>query len=388
MRLGLLAGVYGFIAGCLAALVLWVMALLSELIWSGPTERWYVFGVIMAGGLLIAGLRMINTGETLDQQISELRDPAQIKRKDAALMAAMAVVAVSFGGCVGPEAGILAVIGELGSLISIRLARNAAEARLLSEAGAAGALGGLYGSPPAGTIIAQESPEAPRWLLFLAAITGLLGFLLVLSRFAPGQAFHISLPAHEAAGDGTDMVRALLPAVLGAAGGGSFVLMLPLLQSALKRTGGVVTQTLIGSALFAALAAALPILRFSGHHEFDAMLEWGQTSGMVALLALALFKAFALAICLASGWRGGAMFPLMFVGAAAGGSALWLLPDVSPTVALVAGMTAALTAGVGKPLVAVSVAALTIGVSAVGPLCVGLAVGWATALFLPRANLH
>lgn len=392
MRLGTLAALYGFVAGVTAALVLWLMGQVTHLVWPGSDARWVVFLVVLGGGGLIALLRHRHEGHQEDKslaaQLAGMRNARADRRRSALRMAAMAIVAVAFGGAVGPEAGILAVVSELSVLIGLRLARDQAEARLLTEAGAAGALGGLYGSPPAGAVVAQEHPEAPRWQLYLAGITGLAGFLLTAGRFLPENAFRIHLPALQPDADGSDMLWALLPAVLAAGAGLCFVLLLPAIQRALARCGGVVAQTLVGSALFAALAAAWPILRFSGHHELEAMLALGRESGPLMLMAVALLKALALAICLASGWKGGAAFPLLFVGAAAGASAAWLLPDAPVTVLLVSGMTAALTAGMGKPLAAVLIAALILGTSAVGPLCIGAAVGWGASRLVPKAELH
>ena len=68
------------------------------------------------------------------------------------------------------------------------------------------------------------------------------------------------------------MVAAVIPATFGGLAGLAFVLLLPRVQALLARLGGVGVQTLAGSAGFAALAAAFPILRFSGHHEIEAML--------------------------------------------------------------------------------------------------------------------
>lgn len=388
MRLGVLAAAYGFIAGAVAALVLWLMEAVRHLIWSGPDARWYVFGAIMLGGALIAALRHLHEGETLAEQMAELRAPGAQMRRNAALMAAMAVIAVGFGGAVGPEAGILAVIAEMAALIGFLLARTATEQRILAEAGAAGALGGLYGSPPAGAIVAQEHPEVPRWQLYIAGVVGLLGFLLVAGRIMPDQPLQVALPPHEPSGDGSDMIRALMPAVFGAAAGLAFVLLLPRLQTLLARCGGVMVQTLIGTAIFAALAATWPILRFSGHHEMEALLHWGADAGFASLAGLALLKALVLAVCLAAGWRGGSAFPLIFIGAAAGGAALWFAPGTPATVALVAGITAALATGMGKPLGAILLAALILGLPAVGPLCIGAAVGWAAAQLAPAAKLH
>ena len=124
------------------------------------------------------------------------------------------------------------------------------------------------------------------------------------------------------------------------------------------------------------------------NHELDAMLNWARDAGMGALLALALLKALALALCLASGWRGGAAFPLLFIGAAAGAATLVLIPQIPVTVALVAGMSAALTVGMGRPVPAMLIAVLLIGPAALGSLCVGSLVGWAASSLAPAPKLH
>ena len=388
MRIGGLAAIYGFVAGGAAALVLWLMEAVKTVVWSGPDTRWYVFAVIIAGGSLIAVLRRFNAGEDLATQVAGLRDPLHLHRRAAQVMALGAIVAVGFGGAIGPEAGILAVVSEMSALIGLLLARNAAEARMLSESGIAGALGGLYGSPPAGAVVAQEHPAAPRWQVYVAGVMGLLAFLLIASRVMPGHGLRVDLPAYIRRDDARDMLLSLIPATFGAVAGLAFVMLMPLLKAGFSRLGGVVVQTLAGTVLFAILAAAFPILRFSGHHEIEALMHWGQGAGFAALAALALLKALALALCLASGWRGGAAFPLIFIGAAAGGAALQLFPAMPPTVALIAGIVAALTVGMGKPLAAVLLAALILGVPAVGPLCVGAGIGWAFSRLVPEPELH
>lgn len=389
VKLAALAASYGFVAGAMAAVVLWFMNLASRLVWSGSDARWYVFAAIMTGGIIIAVLRYLYAGPDLQQQIENARRPHDGRVRNTAILAMMAVVAVGFGGAIGPEAGILAVVAELSALITYLIARNNAdESRMIGEIGAAGALGGLYGSPPGGAIIAQEHPEAPKLQLYLAGLTGLLGFLLVASRILPGGSLRIWLPEYQAAADGTDILAALLPALMGAATGLAFLLLLPRIKAVLARLGDVRIQTVAGTVVFAALATALPILRFSGHHEMEELLHWGQEAGPGSLIAIAALKVLATALCLAAGWRGGAAFPLMFAGAAAGGAMVQLLPDIPATVALVAGMSAALTAGMGKPMAAMLIALLLIGPVSIGPLCVGILLGWAASRLLPPQQLH
>lgn len=63
-------------------------------------------------------------------------------------------------------------------------------------------------------------------------------------------------------------------------------------------------------------------------------------------------------------------------------------PSVSVTVAVVAGAAAAMTAGVGKPLAAALIAVLILGIPAVGPLCVGIAIGWAASKIAPASDFN
>ena len=179
-----------------------------------------------------------------------------------------------------------------------------------------------------------------------------------------------------------------MPALLGAAVGLLARWSQPRLAHSLARLGNPMVQTLAGTALFALLAAVVPLVRFSGHHELVHALEHGVTAGAAALLGLALLKALALALCLASGWRGGEIFPLLFAGAAAGLAAVHALPGLPVTVALVAGMTAAATVGMGKPVAVLLIMLLLTGASAPGTLCVGALVGYGAARLLPARAGH
>lgn len=388
MKKALIAAVYGFIAGLIAAMVIWAMGLVSSIVWSGPESGVYIFAAILLGGLMIAALRHISEGQSLSAQIDQARQPAATNVKTTSIVALSAIVAVGFGGAIGPEAGILAVIAEVSALVTYLLGRLHQPADLVGEIGTAGALGGLYASPPGAAMLLDETPQAPKWHLYLAAIAGLAGFMILARYILPDNPLQVDLPAHVAAGDGSDMIFAILPALLGAAMGLLFILLLKACRQLLANFKNIWVQTIIGTAAFALLAAFLPILRFSGHHELHALLEWGQQSGFAALLLLAALKILALAICLASGWHGGAVFPLIFAGAAAGGASLWLLPDLPPAVALVAGIGAAMTVGMGKPLAAMLIALLLISPILTGPLCVGLLTGWLASRLVPEVSLH
>jgi H+/Cl- antiporter ClcA len=247
--------------------------------------------------------------------------------------------------------------------------------------------------PPAGAFVAgdpENGERLPRALLFLAAVAGLFGFLLTL-HLMPGEGggVVVALPDYQPARDGRDMVASVLPALLGGVAGLGFVGLLPHVQALLSRLGGPTVQTLAGTAGFAVLAALWPALRLSGHHEPLGMLDWGASAGPLPLLALAALKVLALCLCLAAGWRGGANFLLLFVGAAVGAAVTLALPlGSSPTVALLAAMMAAATVGMGKPVAAVLIVAFLVSPTTVGPLSVGALVGFGLVRLGPPPRLH
>lgn len=379
---------YGGVAGAVAALTLWLMQQLSSLIWSGPETRLYIAAIIMTGGAIIALLRHWYAGEGLAAQIAQGPPTSREQVRNIALLMAMAVVAVAFGGAVGPEAGLLAIVAELGALVSLILARDAADRRYISEVGTAATLGGLYGSPPGGAAATQDDPQSPKWQLYLAAFAGLVGFVMTTRHVLHGHGMRIDLPPYLSPHDGSDLYWAFLPALFGVFVGVAFVKLTPALERVLALCGSPTRQTLIGSAMFAAIASIVPIVRFSGHAELNTMLQTGAVLGPLAFITLALLKAMATALCLSSGWRGGAAFPLLFMGAAAGAAAYMLYPAIPLPVALIAGMAGCLTVGMGKPIAAGLIALLLIGSGSVGALAMGVMIGWLASLRWPAKALH
>ena len=194
----LIAAGYGGLSGMLTAAVLAAMEALSALLWQGEPSPWRSFLTIAAGGALIALLRVIGGGDEPDlaAQLQQARTPQALHRRQIALLAAMAIVAVAFGGAVGPEAGTLAVVAELSAWVALAIGRSQDERALIGEAGAAGALGAIYGAPPGGLLVAEGAPTAQaardgdagprRALLLLAAVAGLGGFHWVRSALLHG----------------------------------------------------------------------------------------------------------------------------------------------------------------------------------------------------------
>ena len=168
---------YGALAGAVAGATYLLMGALEHLIWSVSQDWWYIPVVVMAGGLILVGLRPHLDGEGLDAQLAQAADPTHLRRRRTAALAAAAIVAVACGGAIGPEAGLIAVVAELSAIVSHAIARNHAEERLIGQAGSAAALAGLYGSPPGAAAYDDDALTPPKALPFLAGVAGFVAFV-------------------------------------------------------------------------------------------------------------------------------------------------------------------------------------------------------------------
>lgn len=384
-RLYVLGALWGLGAGGLAALTFRLMTAVEHLVWSVSDARWYVAAAIMVGGGIIALLRRYTIDIDLDGQIADAADPVGVRRVKTGVLAASAIVAVGFGGAVGPEAGLLAVVAEAAAIVGIRIARTHAEQVVIGRAGSAAALAGLYGSPPGAAAYDDDALDPPKLVYIVSAVAGLLGFVITTGLVGREGRISLGLPAYEAPGDGTDLLLSVAPAVLGALFATGYLVLKPVVRRAVESVGSTpVVHTLVGTAAFAALAGVWPQVRFSGHHDFPELVAQIQSGSWLALAGFAVAKLLATALCLASGWRGGEIFPLMIAGGAAGALALVALPWLDTTPAVVAGLSAAATVGLRKPLAAFLICVFFVGPGAFGPLLVGAAVGMVLSRFAPE----
>jgi H+/Cl- antiporter ClcA len=125
------------------------------------------------------------------------------------------------------------------------------------------------------------------------------------------------------------------------------------------------------------------LVLFSGQAELPSVVAEG-SAGVLALLVLT--KGLAYALSLGAGFRGGPVFPAIALGVAVAMFAVNLLPELSTTPAVAAGIVAGTTAVLRVPFTAVLLASLLIGQSAfdIAPIAVlAAAVAWVVATALP-----
>jgi H+/Cl- antiporter ClcA len=112
-----------------------------------------------------------------------------------------------------------------------------------------------------------------------------------------------------------------------------------------------------------------PQTLFFGEKEIATIVETGSTFGMTMLLMIALAKMLAVACTLHSGFRGGFIFPLFYIGAAVGLAISLAVPQVHPTIGMIC-MMAAVNVAITKTPISTTVILSVLSDTAMVPVIV------------------
>ncbi|QXP79065.1 MULTISPECIES: chloride channel protein [Winogradskyella] len=258
-------------------------------------------------------------------------------------MVLSSLLCIASGGSLGPEAPLIQVTGSTGTWIG-KLFRLKGEAlRSLSIAGMASGFTALFGAPLGGSLFSLEilhhkhAVEYYKAIMpaFVASCFSYLVFALIV-HLGLGPIWDLS--AYEYSGL-FDFGYAVLFGSVGAAFGWAFIFCTKFFKTLFeKRPIPIYIKTLIGGVLLGVIAFYFPITRYFGHHEINTLLK-GEFS-LTLLFSILFFKIVAISITVTSGWRGGFIIPLFFVGSVLGLIINHLFPSVNVTLAIVSCMAA------------------------------------------------
>lgn len=229
------------------------------------------------------------------------------------------ILGLAGGVSLGPEHPIMAVNIALAVSIGARLFPRigALDWTILASAGTIGA---LFGTPVAAALIFSQtlnsSDDTPLWdRLFAPLMAAAAGSLTTSLFFHP----HFSLPiAHYTQMRLSDIFSGAVVAAIAIAAGMVAVWCLPRLHSLVHRLKNPVLILGIGGFMLGILGVlGGPLTLFKGLDEMQ-QLAFSQTLGATDYFMLAIVKLGALVIAAACGFRGGRIFPAVFVGVALG----------------------------------------------------------------------
>ncbi|OIJ65828.1 ion channel protein [Streptomyces mangrovisoli] len=296
------------------------------------------------------------------------------------------------GPSLGPENPIIAVnVGVaiwLGGRFIPRVPDN-----LWAALAEAATIGALFGTPVAAALVISEAlaGRKTRGLLWdnlfaplAAAAVGATTTTLVAH-----PSFDLHLPPVDQP-DGRNLLAAVVIAAAGALLGLCAVYAFPYVHRAFQRLRHPLLMLPLGGVVLGGLAAVGGHLTlFKGLHEVGVLAHDpdGWSAGQFATMAVV--KLAALLIAASSGFRGGRIFPSVFVGTALGLCAHALVPDVPPAVAVSAGVLGVLLAITRQGWISLFTAAVLVSsTSILALLCIASLPAWLLVTGRPQMQLR
>lgn len=234
------------------------------------------------------------------------------------LLAAL-IIGLAGGVSLGPEHPIMTVNIALAVAMGSRMFPRIAKLDWTILA-SAGTIGALFGTPVAAALVFSQtlnsSNDVPLWdRLFAPLMAAAAGSLTTSLFFHP----HFSLPiAHYTQMHLVDIFSGAVVAAIAIAAGMVAVWCLPRLHHLIHRLKHPVLILGVGGFILGILGViGGPLTLFKGLDEMQQM-AFSQTLGASDYFMLAVIKLAALVVAAASGFRGGRIFPAVFVGVALG----------------------------------------------------------------------
>lgn len=361
---------YVAVLGVLTAAVTFLfMALVQQgtaLIWeqaadmAGIDPRLFTLLVCTAGGLFVGLLVKLFGDHTgiFAEVMLEFGKTGRFDYRNAPGIVITAFVSLLAGGSLGPEAPLADASGGMGTLLADRLKLNAQETRTMGFSGVSGMLAAFVTSPFGGPILGMESAQGNAsgkqtyfWVLFPSLLSSAVATVVfVLLSGAYFQTLY-KFPAYTP--QLMDLLYGVPLGLVGGVAGLLFMLSLKRLQQIFQpMKQHVVLRGLIGGLVLGIIGAFLPLVLFSGEEGTIDLINNAAEIGFLMLIVSGLAKLFTTTLLLATGWKGGYIFPIMFASVALGLAVSLIFPGIPVAVTVAATMAGALVAALKAPLFA------------------------------------
>lgn len=359
-----LAAVVGVIGAVVTLTFLWAEHGLQVVLWSDIPDAigvdphpWYAIAVTTVGGLAVGlVLRFApghgGPGPAEGHGVGETH--IGVHALPGIVLAAL--ISLAAGASLGPEAPLMAICAAIGPWLATRMGRATLGA-LFVQSGIGSVFALLFGSPLASTFLGLEMLTITGHGLYVmlipvlvASTAGYLAFRAITNGSLDSLG-SIDFPAYT----GVEALHILEGIAIGAAGAAAGILVIvvfrlvdrafrPLDRSVVLKAG----LGGLGIGLVALIAGQETL--FSGEAELEQLLGSPDSKTAAAILLIIGGKIVALSISLATGFRGGRIFPTVFIGGTVGLMLHDVFSGVPLAVAAAAGMAGATIAIIRLPI--------------------------------------
>lgn len=370
----------------------WLWSTLPKSIGIDAASGWWIFGILSVTGLLVGLVLWLVPGHGgQDSATVELIAPP-LPLSALPSLVVVTVLALAGGVSLGPESPIIAINTAILIALFGRLWPNV-PLKLVVLVTAAGTVGALFATPVAAALVftgmvSSILPGEALWnKLFLPLLSAGAGALTTSA--ISDTHFTVGLPAYDSIAP-IDMVSLACIASIAALLGLAAAAIFPRVHGVFRLLRNPVFYVTAGGMLLGILGAiGGPITLFKGLDQMHELVETRDdyTAGGFALIVAV--KIVALLISAAAGFRGGRIFPAVFIGVAIGMLSNALIPSIPLTVAVAAGVLGMVLAisrdGWIALFIAVSVSG---GVIILPALCIAILPVWLLVSRGPEMIVH
>ena len=328
---------------------------------------WWPIPLLALSGLLVALTIRHLPGTAGHKPAEGFKTSGAVAPIDLPGIIIAAFATLSLGVVLGPEAPLIAIGSGMGVLAVHLIKRDAPEMAsvVIGAAGSFAAISTLLGSPLAGAFLLMEAGGLGGALMGVVLVPGLLaagiGSLIYvgLGSWTGFGTFSLAVPNIPPVGSptGAEFLWAIAIGVLAAIIGACIRRLALTLQPIVERRSILLTPVagvaigILALVFVEATDRPSADVLFSGQDQLAPLIDGAAGWTVGALLLLFLCKGLAYSVAL-SGFRGGPVFPGMFIGAV-GGIALSHLPGLPMIAGAAMGIGAMTVAMLGLPLVSV-----------------------------------
>jgi H+/Cl- antiporter ClcA len=385
-RMFILWAILGLMGGLIAGIYWIVLEFLTHQL-AFFEGVWVI--VVMAVCGLLAGLVIHFIGDPgeIHLIVNNIRfNKGKLDPKNNPSMILSSLLCVASGGSLGPEAPLVQVTGSTGTWLGKLFRLKGEELRSLSIAGMASGFTALFGAPLGGSLFSLEILHHKHAVEYYQAIIPALvassfSYIVFALIIHLGLGAVWDLSAYEYSGL-FDFGYAILFAIAGTFVAWIFIYCTKFFKQIFERHGlPIYIKTLIGGILLGVIAYYFPLTRYFGHHEINALLS--EELPIALLFGILVFKIIAIAITVTSGWRGGFIIPLFFVGATLGLIIHHFVPSTNLTLAIISCMAAINACATRTPMSTTILLATLTGFSYLIPILFASLTGYFLAPRIP-----
>ncbi|WP_328633103.1 ion channel protein [Streptomyces sp. NBC_00356] len=380
----------------------WIAEKLADLVWEklpdalgigGYSSLWIIVMLTVTGVLVGLVVWKVPGHAGPDPATMGLGGEAPLPPYVLPGLALAAALMLAGGPSLGPENPIIAVNVGLAFWLGKKLVPNS-QATMWVSLATAGTIGALFGTPIAAALLVSETLAGKAMPMkgslwdnmfgpLLAAAAGSMTTALIAS-----PSFDLGLPPLSDPG-WRDLLASIVIACAAAVFAMCAVYAFPYVHRAFGRLGHPMLTLPLGGlvlGLLGALGGELTLFKGLAEVKEIAASPDGWSAGEFALMTVV--KLAALLIAATCGFRGGRIFPAVFVGAAFGLFAHALVPGVNPSVGIAAGVLGVLLAVTRQGWVSLFTAAVLVASPAIIALmCIASLPAWLLVTGRPQMQL-